>query len=146
MKRSPLAPPSFPDLPTVKGIRITGVSAGLKRAGKRDLLIAEMRPGTTIAGKLTSSKCPSAPVDWCRRALKGGKARVIIANSGNANAFTGKFGEETVIKITKYLSLKLNCNVNQIYTASTGVIGEQLDPNLIIKNLKVKKRLSRLLK
>ena len=64
---------------------------------------------------------------------KKNQFRAILVNSGNANAFTGKLGEETVNKISKYLSQKLNCNIDQIYTASTGVIGEQLDPNLIIK-------------
>lgn len=128
MKRSPLAPPSFPDLPTLRGIRIGGVSAGLKRADKRDLLIAEMRPSATIAGKFTSSKCPSAPVDWCRKALKGGKARVIIANSGNANAFTGNSGNRTVQEVTTAAAKEFQCRNNEIFVASTGVIGQQLDP------------------
>ena len=114
---------------------MTGVSAGLKRAGKRDLLIAEMRPGTTIAGKLTNSKCPSAPVDWCRRALKGGKARVIIANSGNANAFTGNSGNRTVQEVTTAAVKEFQCRNHEIFVASTGVIGQPLDPNPICRCL-----------
>ena len=110
---------------------MTGVSAGLRGAGKRDLLIAEMRPGTTIAGKLTNSKCPSAPVDWCRRALKGGKARVIIANSGNANAFTGNSGNRTVQEVTTAAVKEFQCRNHEIFVASTGVIGQPLDPNPI---------------
>ena len=135
MKRSPLAPPSFPNLPSVRGIRVAGLSAGLKRAGKQDLLIAEMRPSATIAGKLTRSKCPSAPVDWCREALKGGKAGVIIANSGNANAFTGNSGSQTIQEVTLAAAKEFQCRNQEVFIASTGVIGQPLDPGPICRCL-----------
>ena len=60
------------------------------------MLLAVFDKGTTVAGVFTRSKCPSAPVDWCKAALAGGKARALLVNSGNANAFTGKRGRETV--------------------------------------------------
>src|SRR6266404_5913598 len=90
---SPLAPASQPVLPRIAGVRLGGVAIGLKKNGGRDLMLAELAPGTTIAGALTRSLCSSAPVDWCRDALNGGKARAIVVNSGNSNAFTGKAGE-----------------------------------------------------
>ena len=62
--------------------------------GRTDVLLALFDKGTTVAGVFTRSKCPSAPVDWCRAKLKGGKARALVVNSGNANAFTGKTGRE----------------------------------------------------
>src|ERR1700761_1616118 len=93
---SPLAPASQPVLPRIPGIRLGGIAIGLKKNGGRDLMLAELAPGSTIAGALTRSLCPSAPVDWCRHALKGGKARGIVVNSGNSNAFTGTAGDRTV--------------------------------------------------
>ena len=89
---SPLAPKHVPDLPPIAGVRLATAAAGIKYAGRTDVLLALFDPGTTVAGVLTRSKCPSAPVDWCRARLKRGKARALVVNSGNANAFTGKTG------------------------------------------------------
>src|SRR5262252_3904648 len=87
---SPLAPARFPDMPPVDGVRLATAAAGIRYAGRTDVLLVLLDPGTAVAGVLTRSKCPSAPVDWCRARLKGGKARALVVNSGNANAFTGK--------------------------------------------------------
>ncbi|HAA92507.1 MAG TPA: bifunctional ornithine acetyltransferase/N-acetylglutamate synthase, partial [Rhodospirillaceae bacterium] len=135
LKRSPLAPARFPKLPPVAGVRVAGLSIGLKKGRSRDLFLAELAPGTTIAGKLTTSQCSSAPVDWCREALKGGKARAIIVNSGNANAFTGKAGDRTVEKTLAAAAKKFKCREKEVFLASTGVIGEPLGPNAIGKSL-----------
>ena len=123
-------------------IKISTIYTGIKKTpnNEDDLLLIEFETKSFIAGVFTQSLTSSASVNQCKKNLESTKepiVRAILVNSGNANAFTGKLGEETVIKISKYLSLKLNCDMNQIYTASTGVIGEQLDPNLIIKNLKL---------
>ena len=123
-------------------IRVSTIYAGIKKTpnNEDDLLLIEFNENSSIAGVFTQSLTSSASVNQCKKNLKSGKepfVRAILVNSGNANAFTGKLGEETVTKISKYLSIKLNCNINQIYTASTGVIGEQLDANQIIKNLKL---------
>src|SRR5215468_10136560 len=91
---SPLAPARFPDLPPIAGVRLATAAAGIRYAGRTDVLLTLLDPGTTVAGVLTRSKCPSAPVDWCRARLKGGAARALVVNSGNANAFTGKTGRE----------------------------------------------------
>jgi glutamate N-acetyltransferase / amino-acid N-acetyltransferase len=135
LKRSPLAPAHFPLLPTVDGVRVAGLSVGLKKGKKRDLFVADLQAGTTIAGKFTTSQCSSAPVDWCRQAIKRGKARAIIVNSGNANAFTGKAGDRTVAETVKAAVHHFNCRKPDVFLASTGVIGEPLGPEAIGKKL-----------
>ena len=93
---SPLAPRSLPVLPPVGGVSFAAGSAGIKYKDRTDVMLALLAEGTTVAGVFTKSRCPSAPVDWCRRNLGGGKARVLVVNSGNANAFTGKVGAAAV--------------------------------------------------
>jgi len=132
---SPLAPASQPVLPRIAGVRLGGVAIGLKKNGGRDLMLAELAPGTTIAGALTRSLCSSAPVDWCRDALKGGKARAIVVNSGNSNAFTGKAGDHTVATTVKAAVAILGCKPSEVFIASTGVIGQPLPPDAIASAL-----------
>ena len=91
---SPLAPRKQPALPPIDGLRIATAQAGIKYKGRTDLLVMVFDEGTRVAGVLTRSKCPSAPVDFCRDNLPGGNARVLVVNSGNANAFTGRKGRE----------------------------------------------------
>jgi glutamate N-acetyltransferase/amino-acid N-acetyltransferase len=128
---SPLAPAAQPVLPKIVGVRLAGAAIGLKKSGGRDLMLAELAPGTTIAGALTRSLCPSAPVDWCRKALKGGKARAIVVNSGNSNAFTGNAGDLTVAATVKGAAAVLGCKPEEVFIASTGVIGQPLPPDAI---------------
>ena len=124
---SPLAPQSYPDLPEIAGVRFATAEAGIRYKGRTDVLLAVMDKGTQAAGVFTRSKCPSAPVDWCRAKLKGGKARALVVNSGNANAFTGRNGREAV-KLTASLAAKATgAPASEIFLASTGVIGEPLD-------------------
>jgi glutamate N-acetyltransferase/amino-acid N-acetyltransferase len=85
---SPLAPAHFPDMPPIAGVKLATAAAGIRYAGRTDVLLALFEPGTTVAGVFTRSKCPSAPVDWCRAHLKAGAASALVVNSGNANAFT----------------------------------------------------------
>jgi len=123
---SPLAPARFPDMPAVAGVRVATAAAGIRYANRTDVLLALLDPGTAVAGVLTRSKCPSAPVDWCRAHLKAGKARALVVNSGNANAFTGRNGREAA-KITADISAKaIGCKPADVFLASTGVIGEPL--------------------
>src|SRR6185437_10503148 len=94
---STLAPKNVPTLPGVAGVKLATAAAGIRYSGRTDVLVALFEPGTTAAGVFTRSKCPSAPVEWCRAHLKGGRskgalARALVVNSGNANAFTGKSG------------------------------------------------------
>src|SRR3954464_14941374 len=89
---SPLAPKNVPNMPVIAGVRLATAEAGIRYKNRTDVLLAVMDKGTAVAGVFTKSKCPSAPVEWCRAKLKGGKARALVVNSGNANAFTGKTG------------------------------------------------------
>ena len=126
----------------LEGIKISTTFSGIKKTpnNEHDILLVEFDKPCSIAGVFTKSLTSSAPVNQCRSNLSASKSasvRAIIVNSGNANAFTGKLGEKTVSKIRKYLSKLLKSNSDQIYTASTGVIGEQLDSNKIINSLKL---------
>jgi glutamate N-acetyltransferase/amino-acid N-acetyltransferase len=123
---SPLAVP-LPTLPPIAGVRLGAAVARIRyTTGRTDLVMAEMDAGTTVAGVFTSNKCPGAPIDWCREALKGGKARAVVINAGNANVFTGKAGAEAT-KISAQAAAKLvGCPAKQVFVASTGVIGEVL--------------------
>ena len=124
---SPLAPTNVPDLPAVAGVKLATAQAGIRYAGRTDVLLALFEAGTTVAGVFTKSKCPSAPVEWCRAHLKAGKARALVVNSGNANAFTGKSGR-VATKLTADIAAKAaGCAAAEIFLASTGVIGEPLD-------------------
>src|ERR1017187_4590670 len=124
---SPLAPQQVPDLPAIAGVRLATPDAGIRYAGRTDVLLALFDAGTITAGVFTKSKCPSAPVEWCRAHLKSGKARALVVNSGNANAFTGKSGR-VATKLTAEIAAKATgCKPSEIFLASTGVIGEPLD-------------------
>lgn len=125
---SPLAPKKYPKMPSIAGVRIATAEAGIKYRNRTDLLVMTFEPGTEVAGVFTRSKCPSAPVDACRENLAGGKARILVVNSGNANAFTGKKGRETTQATGKAAALAAACDASEVFQASTGVIGEPLDP------------------
>ena len=123
---SPLAPTDYPELPEIAGIRFATAEAGIKYKNRTDVLLVEMDEGTVVAGVLTCSKCPSAAVDWCRDNLPGGKARALLVNSGNANAFTGKKGKSAVALSADIVGKALGVPHGEIFLASTGVIGEPL--------------------
>ena len=124
---SPLAPKSYPDMPAIDGVRMATAEAGIKYKNRTDVLAMLFDEGTEVAGVFTRSKCPSAPIDYCRQSLAGGTARVLIVNSGNANAFTGRRGRETT-KLTGEAAAKAaGCRADEVFLASTGVIGEPLD-------------------
>jgi len=124
---SPLAPKTYPELPEVPGARFATAEAGIKYKNRTDVLLVVLDEGTSVAGVFTRSKCPSAAVDWCRQNLGGGAARGLVVNSGNANAFTGLKGRESVQKTADIAAKALGCNTSEIFLASTGVIGEPLD-------------------
>ncbi|MBX3584342.1 MAG: bifunctional glutamate N-acetyltransferase/amino-acid acetyltransferase ArgJ [Rhizobiaceae bacterium] len=124
---SPLAPKKYPRMPAIEGVRMATAEAGIKYKDRTDLLAMVFDAGTEVAGVFTKSKCPSAPVDWCRQNLAGGKARLLVVNSGNANAFTGKKGRETTAMTGKAGAKAAKCAEGEVFLASTGVIGEPLD-------------------
>ena len=124
---SPLAPKNYPACPDIEGVRFATAEAGIRYKGRTDVMLALLDKGTQVAGVFTKSKCPSAPVDWCRSKLKGAKARALVVNSGNANAFTGKNGVAST-KLTAQIAAKATgAPASEIFLASTGVIGEPLD-------------------
>jgi glutamate N-acetyltransferase/amino-acid N-acetyltransferase len=125
---SPLAPKTYPALPPVAGVRFATAEAGIKYKNRTDVLLVELAEGTAVAGVLTKSKCPSAAVDWCRDRLPSGTARALLVNSGNANAFTGQKGRTSVAASAAYAAQALSCKTDEVFLASTGVIGEPLDP------------------
>jgi len=125
---SPLAPKKYEKMPAIDGVRIATAEAGIKYRNRTDLLLMAFDKGTEVAGVFTRSKCPSAPVDLCRANLGGGKAGVLVVNSGNANAFTGMKGKATTAATAKAASAAAGCKESEVFLASTGVIGEPLDP------------------
>jgi len=126
-KVSPFAPAALAVLPPLAGVRLAVAEAGIKYAGRTDVLLALFPEGTQAGGVLTRSKTASAPVDWCRAQLAYGEARALVVNSGNANAFTGWRGRDAVRATAKFAADAAGCSPEQVYIASTGVIGEPLD-------------------
>ncbi len=132
---SPLAPDAFPTLEAIAGVTLATAETGIRYKNRPDVLLALMQKGTTVAGCLTTSKSSSAPVDWCKAGLKQGSARVLLVNAGNANAFTGKAGVATVTAVAKAAAKQFGCKVAEVFQASTGVIGEPLNPAFIVDAL-----------
>ena len=124
---SPLAPADYPAMPEIAGVKLATAAAGIRYKGRTDVLLAVLDKGTAVAGVFTKSKCPSAPVEWCRAKLSGGKARALVVNSGNANAFTGKTGKQSTAQTAQIASKAVGCGAGEVFLASTGVIGEPLD-------------------
>jgi len=116
-------------------VRLATAATEIKYKGRDDLLLCLLDKGSTVAGVLTTSKTCSAPVDLCRANLKTGKVRAIVVNASNANAFTGKAGVKTVKATIDEASKVVGCDASEIYIASTGVIGEPLDPLPIASRL-----------
>ena len=127
---SPLAPKTFPALPAIAGVRLATAAAGVRYRDRTDVMLAVFDRETSVAGVFTRSKCPSAPVEWCRACLKGRHARALVVNSGNANAFTGKSGREACAITAKFAAAAVGCKTSEVFLASTGVIGEPLAAQL----------------
>jgi glutamate N-acetyltransferase/amino-acid N-acetyltransferase len=121
---SPLAPASFPAMAPIAGVRLASYAAGIRYSGRDDVMVAELAPGTTIAGVLTQSTMPGQPVIWCRECLPHGTARAIVVNSGNANVFTGRAGWQVVESTAAAAAKLFGCEPHEVYLSSTGVIGE----------------------
>ena len=125
MTISPLALP-FPDLPPIAGVELRVARARYKAWDRCDLTFATLAAGTTVAGVLTQSRCPSPEVEWCRKALTLGEARALVVNAGNSNAFTGNRGRAAVEAIAARVAGRVGCRPSDVFVASTGVIGVPL--------------------
>ena len=130
MKVSPLAPKTTVKLPPLSGVRMATAQAGIKYADRTDLLLMVFDNPASVAGVFTKSKCASAPVDWCREVLAASttpSASAVVVNAGNANAFTGLKGRQATLQTAEAAAAASGCETQEIYLASTGVIGEPLD-------------------
>ena len=125
--RSPLAPDRFPNLPAIDGLGLAVAASGLKYKNRDDLLLMTLCETATVAGVFTRSDTAAAPVIWSRDVVASGRARAILTNAGNANAFTGERGRDTVHQTSTALAGALGFSADQILLASTGVIGEPLE-------------------
>lgn len=134
---SPLAPAVFPDLPIINGVRFATAAAGVKYAGRTDVMLAALDPGTQIAGVFTTSKTRSAAVLDCQAKLVGetSAGAAILVNSGNSNAFTGARGQASVDRIVDKVADRLRVPGTRVFTSSTGVIGEPLPDERITNQL-----------
>jgi glutamate N-acetyltransferase/amino-acid N-acetyltransferase len=116
-------------LPPLDGVRMATAAAGIRYAGRTDLLLVRFNPRARVAGVFTRSRCASAPVEWDRERLAaGGGAWALVVNSGNANAFTGMKGRQAVAATASAAAQAVGCAPDEVFLASTGVIGEPLDP------------------
>ena len=131
---SPLAP-DFPDLPAIDGVRFATAQAGVKYKDRTDVMLAEIEAGATVAGVFTRSATRSGAVLDCQAKLKARDATggwAILVNSGNANAFTGASGADSVEAVCTGVSQALGLPASRVLTASTGVIGQPLPHDRIV--------------
>jgi len=113
-------------MPEIAGATPRVARAGYKDWGRCDLSYVALDEGTTVAGVTTQNICCSAEVDLCRANLAHGRARALVVNAGNSNAFTGQRGKDAVDAITGQVAGHLNCDASEIFVSSTGVIGVPL--------------------
>ncbi|MDA7423850.1 bifunctional glutamate N-acetyltransferase/amino-acid acetyltransferase ArgJ [Thalassococcus lentus] len=137
LAQSPLAPDAFPDLPVIDGVRFAAVEAGVRYQGRKDVMLAVLQPGSTVAGVFTRSATRSSNVLDCQAKISGhsDEGAAIIVNSGNSNAFTGKAGDGSVAAICEAVSAATGLPQNRVFTSSTGVIGERLPHDRITSKL-----------
>ncbi len=126
-KISPFAPKNFPKIPAIDGVEFATGNAGIKYRERDDFLLVKFCKGTIVGGVFTQSKCPAAPIDWCKKLLADSEPRALLVNSGNANAFTGQRGVEAAKLSAKIVAQNIDCKPEEVFLASTGVIGEYLD-------------------
>ncbi|MEL6963933.1 MAG: bifunctional glutamate N-acetyltransferase/amino-acid acetyltransferase ArgJ, partial [Pseudomonadota bacterium] len=135
LKRSPLAPEVFPTMQPVAGCNLAAGASAVRYTGRDDLALLAFAEGTTVGGVFTRSRVPGHPVTWCRRIIKGGQARGLVVNSGNANVLNGQHGDTAVRMEVTAAARLLEVPQDQIFVASTGVIGEPLPAERIAKAL-----------
>jgi glutamate N-acetyltransferase/amino-acid N-acetyltransferase len=132
LETSRFAPPSFPHVEPVPGVRGATTSCSLKSDGGLDLLVVEVAPGTTVAGVFTQSSVTSYAVQRSRASARGGQARALVVHSGNANALTGEQGRALVERICDEVAEQLRCPSEQVLMAGTGIIGERVTDEQIV--------------
>ncbi len=133
--RSPLAPAGFPVIPPLAGVRLAALAAELRYRGRPDLALIELAEGSAVAGLLTRSAIPGHPVLWCREILPRGSARALIVNAGCANVLAGPSGDAAVRTEAEAGAAILGGAAEEVFGASTGVIGEPLPVAKIVAAL-----------
>ncbi len=133
--RSPLAPEGFPEIPPIAGVRLAAVAAELRYRGRPDLALVELADGSSVAGLLARTAVPGHPVLWCRDILPRGRARGLIVNAGCANVLVGPSGDAAVRAEAEAVAGALGGKPEDVYVASTGVIGEPLPVARIVAAL-----------
>lgn len=133
--RSPLAPERFPKMPAIAGVRLAACAAALRYRGRPDLTLVELAEGTTVGGVFTRSRLPGHPVRWCQAILPLGRARALVVNAGQANVMVGPAGDAVVRTEAGAAAALLGARPEEIYIASTGVIGERLDVETVVARL-----------
>ncbi len=131
--RSPLAPEGPCEAPAVPGVRAAAIALGLRYQGRPDVALLEVPEGSAAAGLFTRSSTPGHPILWCRRILARGRARAVIVNAGNANVFNGPAGDAAVAREAEAVAAALGCPPEEVFVASTGVIGLALDAEPIAR-------------
>ncbi|MGB0192968.1 MAG: bifunctional ornithine acetyltransferase/N-acetylglutamate synthase, partial [Candidatus Micropelagos thuwalensis] len=134
-KKSPLAPKSFPKMPAIDGLWLGAGESGTKYKDRPDVMLVAVEKKSVIAGALTKSSMPSAAVEWCRTLLPKGAVRGLVVNAGNANAFTGKTGDKANYQLAAGAAKALNVLPEEVFVASTGVIGEDLKTPALLKTI-----------
>jgi glutamate N-acetyltransferase/amino-acid N-acetyltransferase len=134
---SPLAPPSFPELPPVRGLKAAIGRLGLYKHARDDLMVVAFDEGTSVGGAFTLSQTRSADVEWCKAALTrgAGLAGALVCNAGNSNAFTGPKGVAKNKATTEAAAKLAGCAPENVFIAATGVIGQPVRPDLIAEAL-----------
>ncbi len=138
LPRSPLAPAHFPSLPKVAGVEIATHRLGLYKGQRDDLMVAHFPNGASVGGVFTTSATRSDDIDWARHALKAGRgrARVLVVNAGNSNAFTGAAGiakNRATVEAARALA---DCKPEEVFVSATGVIGEPLPPEQVANGVR----------
>ena len=121
-----LAPPQAEDLYPVAGVELGFAEAGIRKAGRRDLMLMRLAPGSRVAGVFTQNSFAAAPVQICREHLRTGAIRALLVNAGNANCGTGATGLAAAQRSCAAVARELGCAPQEVLPFSTGVILEHL--------------------
>jgi glutamate N-acetyltransferase/amino-acid N-acetyltransferase len=131
-----LSPPRPEDLLPVKGVKLGIAEAGIRKSGRKDLLLMTLAEGARICGVFTQNRFCAAPVQVAKEHLASGKApRALLVNTGNANAGTGKTGIADSRASCEEAARLIRCDPRQVLPFSTGVIMEPLPVERIVAGL-----------
>jgi len=126
-----VGPNFLPDFPSLDGIRIAVVEAGIKKQNRKDLVLIELAAGSVCSGVFTKNAFCAAPVTLSKAHLSSGEfakqtPAYLLINTGNANAGTGRSGMNDALASCQILASEFGVKENQVLPFSTGVIGEKL--------------------